>query len=52
MKQLLANGMVMPPELGDCTIPAEVIQAAGEGLMMSLQACGLEPDFADARAPS
>jgi hypothetical protein len=46
VRKLVANGTVMPPEQRDCTIPAEVIKAAGEGLMINLQAYGPQADFA------
>ena len=36
----------MPPEQRDCIVPAEVIKASGEGLMVSLQAYGPQADFA------
>jgi hypothetical protein len=46
VRKLVANGTVMPPAQRDCTVPAEVIKAAGEGLMVSLQAYGPQADFA------
>lgn len=46
VRKLIAAGTVMPPEQRDCTIPAEVIKAGGEALMVSLQAYGPQADFA------
>lgn len=46
VRKLIAAGTVMPSEQRDCTIPAEVIMAGGEGLMVSLQAYGPQADFA------
>jgi hypothetical protein len=46
VRRLVAAGTVMPPEQRDCAIPAEVIKASGEGLMVSLQAYGPQADFA------
>ncbi len=46
VRQLIAAGTVMPPEQRDCTIPAEVIKASGDGLMVNLQAYGPQADFA------
>lgn len=46
VRKLIAAGTVMPPEQRDCTIPAEVIKASGDGLMVNLQAYGLQADFA------
>lgn len=46
VRKLVAAGTIMPPEQRDCTIPAEVVKAAGEGLMVSLQAYGPQADFA------
>jgi hypothetical protein len=46
VRKLIAAGTVMPPEQRDCTVPAEVIKASGEGLMISLQAYGPQADFA------
>ncbi|WP_156894043.1 hypothetical protein [Erythrobacter cryptus] len=46
VRKLIAAGTVMPPEQRDCTIPAEVIKAAGEALMVNLQAYGPQADFA------
>jgi len=57
VRKLIAAGTVMPPEQRDCTIPAEVIKASGEGMMVNLQAFGPQADFAypprpdDARKP-
>ncbi|WP_245804532.1 hypothetical protein [Erythrobacter tepidarius] len=46
VRKLIAAGTVLPPEQRDCTIPAEVIKASGEGLMIHLQAYGPQADFA------
>lgn len=46
VRKLIAAGTVMPPQQRDCTVPAEVIKAAGDGLMVSLQAYGPQADFA------
>jgi hypothetical protein len=46
VRKLIAVGTVMPPEQRDCTIPAEVMKAAGEGMMVNLQAYGPQADFA------
>ncbi len=46
VRKLIAAGTVMPPEQRDCTIPAEVIKATGEGLIVNLQAYGPQADFA------
>lgn len=46
VRKLIAAGTVMPPEQRDCTIPAEVMKAAGEGMMVNLQAYGPQADFA------
>lgn len=46
VRKLIAAGTVMPPEQRDCTVPAEVVKASGEGLMISLQAYGPQADFA------
>lgn len=57
VRKLIAAGTVMPPEQRDCTIPAEVMKATGEGMMVNLQAFGPQADFAypprpdDARTP-
>jgi hypothetical protein len=57
VRKLIAAGTVMPPEQRDCTIPAEVLKASGEGMMINLQAYGPQADFAypprpaDARKP-
>ena len=57
VRKLIAAGTVMPPEQRDCIIPAEVIKASGEGMMVNLQAFGPQADFtypprpADARSP-
>jgi hypothetical protein len=46
VRKLIAAGTVMPPEQRDCAIPAEVIKASGEQLMVNLQAYGPQADFA------
>ena len=46
VRKLIAAGTVMPPEQRDCTIPVEVMKAAGEGMMVNLQAYGPQADFA------
>lgn len=46
VRKLINAGTVMPPEQRDCIVPAEVIKASGEGLMVSLQAYGPQADFA------
>lgn len=46
VRRLIAVGTVMPPEQRDCAIPAEVIKASGEQLMINLQAYGPQADFA------
>lgn len=46
VRKLIVAGTVMPPEQRDCTIPAEVMKAAGEGMMVNLQAYGPQADFA------
>lgn len=46
VRRLIEAGTVMPPEQRDCTIPAEVIKASGEGMMINLQAYGPQADFA------
>jgi hypothetical protein len=57
VRKLIAAGTVMPPEQRNCTIPAEVIKASGEAMMVNLQAYGPQADFAypprpaDARKP-
>lgn len=57
VRRLVAAGTVMPPEQRDCTIPAEVIKASGEAMVVNLQAYGPQADFAyparptDARKP-
>jgi len=57
VRRLIAAGTVMPPEQRNCTIPAEVVKASGEGMMVNLQAYGPQADFAypprpaDARKP-
>lgn len=57
VRRLIAAGTVMPPEQRECAIPAEVVKAAGEAMMVHLQAYGPQADFAypprpaDARKP-
>jgi hypothetical protein len=46
VRKLIAAGTVMPPEQRDCIVPAEVIKASGEALMVNLQAYGPQADFA------
>lgn len=46
VRKLIAAGTVMPPEQRNCTIPAEVIKASGEAMMVNLQAYGPQADFA------
>jgi hypothetical protein len=46
VRRLVAAGTVMPPEQRDCAIPAEVIKATGQQLMVNLQAYGPQADFA------
>lgn len=46
VRKLIAAGTVMPPEQRDCTIPAEVMKAGGEALMVNLSAYGPQADFA------
>lgn len=46
VRKLIAAGTVMPPEQRDCMIPAEVIKASGEGMIVNLQAYGPQADFA------
>lgn len=46
VRKLIAAGTVMPPEQRDCTVPAEVVKASGEALMINLQAYGPQADFA------
>ncbi|TIX50566.1 hypothetical protein [Alteraurantiacibacter aquimixticola] len=56
-RRYIEAGTVMPPTQTSCTIPAEVREAAGEGMMSSLYAFGPEVDFAypprpeDSRTP-
>ena len=52
VRKLIAAGTVMPPEQRDCTIPAEVMKASGEGMMVSLQAYGPQADFAFPARPA
>jgi hypothetical protein len=52
VRKLIAAGTVMPPEQRDCTIPAEVKKASGEGMMISLQAYGPQADFAFPARPA
>ncbi len=57
VRRLIAAGTIMPPEQRECAIPAEVVKASGEGMMVHLQAYGPQVDFAypprpaDARKP-
>lgn len=46
VRKLIAAGTVMPPEQRDCIVPAEVIKASGEAMMINLQAYGPQADFA------
>lgn len=46
VRRLIAAGSVMPPEQRECAIPAEVVKATGEGMMVHLQAYGPQADFA------
>jgi hypothetical protein len=46
VRKLIAAGTVMPPEQRECAIPAEVVKASGEGMMVNLQAYGPQADFA------
>ncbi len=46
VRKLIAAGTVMPPQQRDCTIPAEVVKATGEGMVVNLQAYGPQADFA------
>ncbi len=46
VRRLIAAGTVMPPEQRDCMIPAEVVKAGGDGLVVNLQAYGPQVDFA------
>jgi hypothetical protein len=52
VRKLIASGAVMPPEQRDCTIPAEVMKASGEGMMVNLQAYGPQADFAFPARPA
>lgn len=52
VRRLIAAGTVMPPEQRDCTIPAEVIEASGEAMMVNLQAYGPQADFAYPARPA
>lgn len=45
-RRYIEAGTMLPPSQTDCTIPAEVTQAAGEGFMTSLYAYGPQVDFA------
>lgn len=57
VRRLISAGTVMPPEQRECAIPAEVVKASGEAMMVSLQAYGPQVDFTypprptDARKP-
>jgi hypothetical protein len=46
VRRLIDAGTVMPPEQRECAIPAEVVKAAGDGMMVNLQAYGPQVDFA------
>lgn len=46
VRKLIDAKTVLPPEARNCAIPAEVVQASGQGLMVSLQAYGPQADFA------
>jgi len=46
VRRLIAAGTVMPPEQRECAIPAEVVKAAGDAMMVNLQAYGPQVDFA------
>ena len=46
VRRLITAGTVMPPQQRDCTIPAEVVKASGEAMMVNLQAYGPQVDFA------
>lgn len=46
VRRLIDAGAVMPPEQRDCAIPAEVVKAAGEAMVVNLQAYGPQADFA------
>ena len=52
VRKLIAAGTVMPPEQRDCTIPAEVSKASGEGMLINLQAYGPQADFAFPARPA
>lgn len=43
--KLVTAGTVMPPQQTQCTVPAEVVAASGEGQFINLQAYGPEADF-------
>lgn len=57
VRKLIDAGTVMPPEQRECTIPAEVIKAGGEGMLVNFQAYGPQVEFvypprpADPRKP-
>jgi len=44
-RRYIEAGTLMPPSQSNCTIPAEVTRAAGEGFMTSLYAYGPQIDF-------
>lgn len=44
-RRYIEAGTLMPPTQSDCTIPAEVTSAAGQGFMTSLYAYGPQVDF-------
>jgi hypothetical protein len=52
VRKLITAGTVMPPEQRDCTIPAEARKAAGEALIINLQAYGPQADFAFPARPA
>lgn len=52
VRKLIAAGTVMPPEQRDCTVPAEVLKASGEALMVNLQAYGPQANFAFPARPA
>ena len=46
VQRLIGEHVVMPPSQTNCTVPAEVKQAAGQFMMVQLVAYGPEADFA------
>ncbi|MFZ9395169.1 MAG: hypothetical protein ACO25F_03790 [Erythrobacter sp.] len=46
VRKLIDAKTVLPPETRNCAIPAEVVKASGQGLMVNLQAYGPQVDFA------